>query len=89
MPGLMTARIATHLVPDQQRPALRLTHQTSSAAQRQNLAVLVNDRAEQRTVAGMPLRGAGLNRPDACYVTHRISWLRRSRGNVSVLLHRI
>ena len=67
MPGLMTARIAAHLVPDQQRSALRLTHQPSSAAQGQHLAVLVNDGAQQRAVAGMPLRRAGLNRPDTFY----------------------
>jgi hypothetical protein len=82
VPGLMAAGISAHLVSDHQCSALRLTHQTSGAAQRQNLAVLVDDRAEQRTVTGMPWRGSGFNRTDSSYVTHCSGW-RRSRGIVS------
>ena len=82
MPSLMTARITTHPVPNQQRPALRLTDQPPGAAQRQHLAVLVNDGTQQRAVTGMLLRGRRLNRTHPVNVTHRLGW--RSRGNVSV-----
>ena len=82
MSGGMAAGISAHRVLDQQRSALCLTHQTSGAAQRQNLAVLVDDGAEHRAVARMLLGGSGLNRANPCDVAHRLGGLSRSCGNV-------
>jgi hypothetical protein len=61
MPSLMAAGILAHLVPDYECSALRLTDQPSAATQSQHRAVLVDDGAEHRVVAGMSLRGRGLD----------------------------
>ena len=87
MSGGMAAWISAHRVPDQQRSALCLTHQTSGAAQRQNLAVLIDDRAEQCAVARMLLGRSGLNRTNSCDVAHRLGGPSRSCGNVPDAIH--
>jgi hypothetical protein len=82
MPGLVAARIAAHLIADHQGAALRFTDQTTGAADRHHLAVLVDDRAQQRTVAGELLGGGGLDRAGPVNVAHRLTGLYRSHGNL-------
>jgi hypothetical protein len=86
MPGLMTARILAHLVPDQQRATQRLAHQATGAAQRQHLAMLVDQSAEHRVVAGQPLRGRRFDRPDPVNVADR-RFRGRPPGNALDRIH--
>jgi hypothetical protein len=62
MSGLVAAGVLTHPIADEQRPALRLADQSTSPAQGQHLAVLVDKGAEQRVVAGQFLRSSRLDR---------------------------
>jgi hypothetical protein len=71
MPGLVAPGIAAHLVPDHQGSAQWLAHQATGAAQRQYLAMLIDQRAQHRVVAGQPLRGRWFDRPDPVNVTDR------------------
>ena len=50
--GLVAARIAAHAISDHQGAALRLGDQPSCSAHRQHLAVRIDHRAQQRSVAG-------------------------------------
>ena len=75
VPGLMTARVLAHRVPDHQCPALRLADQTAGTAQGKHVSVFVDNRAQQRAVTGMSLCRSGLDRADAINVAGRLSRL--------------